>query len=316
MIFTTSSVPKHLTTYLPSKLQRIPAKALALTGLLLCAMNCPVQADDDRFKDVKISSTKLTETVYLFTGSGGNIGVSSGEDGVLIIDDQFAPLADKISAQLASIHKHPSSSQPKYIVNTHYHGDHTGGNAHFGQRGTILAHHNVLKRLSSNDKLSKSALPVVTYDEGIHIHFNNDTLKVIHLGPGHTDGDSVVHWQNSNVIHMGDLYFKDRFPYVDLKGGGSVIGYRDNIAEVLRVLPDDIQIIPGHGDLATKSDLRKFKHMLDDSINWMNEHIREEKSIETIQAAGMPEKYKDWGWRFITEKKWIDTLYQDLSQAK
>ncbi|MFC3185354.1 MBL fold metallo-hydrolase [Shewanella intestini] len=276
-------------------------------------------ADDDRFKGVKITSQKLTDNVYLFTGSGGNIGVSSGEDGVLIIDDQFAPLADKISAQLDAVHQQSpnagtTSSKPKYVVNTHYHGDHTGGNSHFGHAGTILAHHNVLKRLSANSDIPKQALPVITYGDSINIRFNNDTLHVIHLGPGHTDGDSVVHWQDSNVIHMGDLYFKDRFPYVDLKGGGSVIGYRDNIDTILHTLADDIKIIPGHGDLATKSELRAFKHMLDDNINWMQQQLAQNKSLEEIHAAGVPQQYKDWGWRFITEKKWIDTLYQDLSK--
>ncbi|QIR14463.1 MBL fold metallo-hydrolase [Shewanella aestuarii] len=265
-------------------------------------------ADEDRFKNVEINAQQLTDTTYMFIGSGGNIGVSAGSDGILIIDDQFAPLADKISASLNKI----QSGVPKYIVNTHYHGDHTGGNAHFGANGTILAHHNVLKRLASDDKTPASALPVITYSDHISIHFNQDTLEVLHLGPGHTDGDSVVYWQKNNVIHMGDLFFKDRFPYIDLKGGGSVIGYRDNVGKIVMKIDDNTQIIPGHGDLATKSELLKFKHMLDDSINWMKANINEGKSLEQIKAAGVPDKYKDWSWAFINADKWIDTLYQDL----
>lgn len=265
-------------------------------------------ADDDRFKDVTIKAQQLTDTTYMFVGSGGNIGVSAGSDGILIIDDQFAPLADKISASLNKI----QSGVPKYIVNTHYHGDHTGGNAHFGAKGTILAHHNVLKRLASDDKTPASALPVITYSDHISIHFNQDTLEVLHLGPGHTDGDSVVYWQNNNVIHMGDLFFKDRFPYIDLKGGGSVIGYRDNVGKIVMKINDNTQVIPGHGDLATKSELLKFKHMLDDSINWMKANINEGKTLEQIKAAGVPDKYKDWSWAFINADKWIETLYQDL----
>ncbi|MCL1142619.1 MBL fold metallo-hydrolase [Shewanella gaetbuli] len=287
------------------KLVKRTAITTVLSGLLFSSA---VTANDDRFKDVTITSTQLTENTYMFSGSGGNIGVSAGSDGILIIDDQFAPLADKITAKLNTI----QAGVPKYIVNTHYHGDHTGGNAHFGQHGTILAHHNVLKRLSANADTPASALPVITYSKNISIHFNQDTLELIHLGPGHTDGDSVVHWQQANVIHMGDLFFKDRFPYVDLKGGGSVMGYRDNVSAILDLINDDTKVIPGHGDLANKSELLKFKHMLDDNINWMRAEKEQNKSLEEILKAGVPAKYKDWGWRFITEEKWINTLYQDL----
>ncbi|MDO6610821.1 MBL fold metallo-hydrolase [Shewanella sp. 1_MG-2023] len=267
-------------------------------------------ADDDRFKDVTITSQKLTENAYMFTGSGGNIGVSAGTDGILIIDDQFAPLADKISATLNEI----QAGKPKYVINTHYHGDHTGGNAHFGEQGIIFAHHNVLKRLSAKEGTPKAALPVVTYSKDVSIRFNNDTLTLKHMGPGHTDGDSVVFWENDNLVHMGDLFFKDRFPYVDLNGGGSVIGYRDNVAKALTMMDKQTQVIPGHGELANKNDLMKFKHMLDDSINWMKKKLTQGKTLEQIQAEGVPAKWKDWSWNFITEEKWINTLYQDLKK--
>ncbi|MCC4832403.1 MBL fold metallo-hydrolase [Shewanella sp. 10N.7] len=267
-------------------------------------------ADDDRFKDVTITSQKLTENAYMFTGSGGNIGVSAGTDGILIIDDQFAPLADKISATLNEI----QAGKPKYVINTHYHGDHTGGNAHFGEQGIIFAHHNVLKRLSAKEGTPKAALPVVTYSKDVSIRFNDDTLTLKHMGPGHTDGDSVVFWENDNLVHMGDLFFKDRFPYVDLNGGGSVIGYRDNVAKALTMMDKQTQVIPGHGELANKNDLMKFKHMLDDSINWMKKKLTQGKTLEQIQAEGVPPKWKDWSWNFITEEKWINTLYQDLKK--
>ncbi|MEZ9235520.1 MBL fold metallo-hydrolase [Shewanella sp. 10N.286.52.A9] len=276
--------------------------------IALSLISTAVYADDDRFKDVQITSQQLTPTTYMFTGSGGNIGVSAGADGILIIDDQFAPLADKISQSLNKI----QPGQPKYVINTHYHGDHTGGNAHFGEQGIIFAHHNVLKRLSAKQDTPKAALPVVTYSEDVAIHFNNDTLTLKHMGPGHTDGDSVVFWKNDNVIHMGDLFFKDRFPYVDLNGGGSVIGYRDNVSKVISLIDKQTQIIPGHGSLATQDDLLKFKHMLDENILWMEKELTEGKTLAQVQASGVPEKWKDWSWGFITEKKWIDTLYKDL----
>lgn len=280
---------------------------LALT-MLASMMFTGQSFADDQFKDVTITSKKLTDTTFMFTGSGGNIGVSAGTDGILIIDDQFAPLAEKITASLNNI----QPGVPKYIVNTHYHGDHTGGNAHFGEKGTILAHHNVLKRLAADSKTSKSALPVITYSDRISIHFNQDTLDILHLGPGHTDGDSVVHWQKANVIHMGDLYFKDRFPFIDLNGGGSVLGYRDNVATILDRIDDKTQIIPGHGDLANKTELLEFKHMLDNCINWMKSEKAQGKTLTQIKKMGVPEEYKQWSWNFITADKWIDTLYNDL----
>lgn len=285
-----------------------PLKNISTCALIIGITLAGQSVADDRFKDVSITSKQLTESTYMFVGSGGNIGVSAGSDGLLIIDDQFAPLADKITASLNMI----QAGTPKYIVNTHYHGDHTGGNAHFGEKGTIVAHHNVLKRLSSDSNTPSSALPVITFSDHISIHFNQDTLDVFHLGQGHTDGDSVVKWEKANVIHMGDLFFKDRFPYIDLDGGGSVVGYRDNVAAVIAKIDDNAQIIPGHGDLASKSDLLKFKHMLDDSINWMRANKVNGLSLDEIKNIGVPEQYKTWSWAFINQDKWIETLYKDL----
>ncbi|ACA86111.1 MBL fold metallo-hydrolase [Shewanella woodyi] len=267
-------------------------------------------ANDDRFKDVEITPQQLTETSYMFTGSGGNIGVSAGSDGILIIDNQFAPLADKISAALSKI----QTGKPKYVVNTHYHGDHTGGNNLFGIDGVILAHHNVLSRLSGNTSYTPEGLPSITYHEGINIHFNGENLQLLHMGPGHTDGDSIVLWQDKSVLHMGDLFFKDRFPYIDLNAGGSVKGYRNNVAAMIRKIDDETKVIPGHGSLATRNDLIRFKHMLDASINWMESKLQAQQTLDEIQAEGMPEKWQAWEWRFISEKKWIDTLYNGLKK--
>ncbi|TVP16020.1 MBL fold metallo-hydrolase [Shewanella sp. KCT] len=282
----------------------------ALTSLLIGSYGISINslADEDKFAKVEITATKLTEHVYMLTGAGGNIGVSAGKDGLLIIDDQFAPLADKISAALADI----QAGKPKYIVNTHYHGDHTGGNGIFGQTGTIFAHDNVLKRLASNQDFTKQALPSITYDQGINIHFNGDTLSLVHLGAGHTDGDSVIFWRDAPVVHMGDLFFKDRFPYIDLKGGGSVLGYRDSVATILAKVDDNTKIIPGHGELANKQDLIKFKQMLDTSIDWMNTQLKSGKSLEAIKQHGLPNDLQGWGWKFISQESWIETLYNGL----
>jgi len=282
---------------------------IGLSALAMLALAQTSAIADDKFSDVVIKSKKLDNNTYMFIGAGGNIAVSAGDDGILIVDDQFAPLADKITAALNDI----QPGLPKYIVNTHYHGDHTGGNAHFGQTGSILAHHNVLKRLKADSSTPASALPVITYEDNISIHFNQDTLEVIHLGPGHTDGDSVVMWQKANIIHMGDLYFKDRFPYIDLAAGGSVTGYRENVSLILDRLDNKTKVIPGHGALADKNALLKFKHMLDDSINWMRGEIEMGHDLTTIKKQGVPAKYANWAWEFISADKWIETLYQDLA---
>lgn len=282
----------------------LKANALIL-GLLLSQFSFA-----DKFNDVEISKIKLSETSYMLTGSGGNIGVSAGRDGLLIIDNQFAPLSGKIIAALSGI----QPGLPKYVVNTHYHGDHTGGNNLFGMNSVIFAHHNVLKRLAGDTSYKTAGLPSVTYHEGTSIHFNGDTLHLIHMGPGHTDGDSVVLWEDKSVIHMGDLFFKNRFPYIDLKAGGSVKGYRDNVASMIRKINKDTKVIPGHGELATKNDLIRFKHMLDKSINWMESQLSSGMSLEQIKLEGIPKGKIDWSWSFITEDKWINTLYEGLKQ--
>ncbi|MCG9711732.1 MBL fold metallo-hydrolase [Shewanella insulae] len=279
---------------------------LVSASLLICCAGS--LAAENKFADVEISATKLSDHIYMLTGAGGNIGVSAGTDGLLIIDDQFAPLADKISAALADI----QPGKPKYIVNTHYHGDHTGGNGIFGQSGTIFAHDNVLKRLADDDALSKQAMPSITYDKSIKIHFNEDTLSLMYLPAGHTDGDSVILWRNAPVVHMGDLFFKDRFPYIDLKAGGSILGYRDNVATLLAKVDDDTKIIPGHGGLANKQDFIRFKKMLDTSIDWMNKQLTSGKSLDEIKQQGLPEELKAWEWRFISQETWIETLYNGL----
>ncbi|WP_299789636.1 MBL fold metallo-hydrolase [uncultured Shewanella sp.] len=282
-------------------------KILTLLSIT-CLLSPLVLADDDRFKDVAITPQQLTPTSYMFSGAGGNIGVSAGKDGILIIDNQFAPLADKISAALSKI----QAGAPKYVVNTHYHGDHTGGNDHFGMSGIILAHHNVLKRLSSNTNYTHSALPSITYHEGTTIHINDDSLQLLHMGPGHTDGDSVVLWDDQSVVHMGDLFFKDRYPYIDLKAGGSVEGYRDNVATIIDKIGPKTKVIPGHGELANRNDLVRFKQMLDGSIAWMERQLSDGLTLEQIQEKRLPKQWQGWGWSFISEEKWIATLYKGL----
>src|SRR5688572_15664773 len=201
------------------------------------------------FSRVEIKSTQVAGNVHMFEGAGGNIGVSSGPDGILIVDDQFAPLAEKIDAALQKLE---APGPLKFVLNTHWHGDHTGGNAFFGRKASIVAHANVRKRLAAKSDTAKEALPVITHEDGLSVHFNGEEIRMISLPPGHTDGDCVIHFTKSGVVHMGDQFFNGRFPFIDLGSGGDVAGYLKNVETVLSKLPEGVKIIPGHGPLATR----------------------------------------------------------------
>ncbi|MFS1701922.1 MBL fold metallo-hydrolase [Alteromonas sp. AMM-1] len=262
---------------------------------------------DDRFASVEIQSAHLAGSVHMLTGAGGNIGVSAGEDGVLIIDDQFAPLAPKISAALGEL----GNNTPSYVINTHFHGDHTGSNAFFhdNKGATIFAHDNVRVRLASDSSVATSALPVVTYEQGVKIHFNGETLHVFHLPASHTDGDSVVWFEQPNVLHTGDLFFNGLFPYIDLGAGGTVAGYIRSVEVLLDRIDEDTKIIPGHGPLATKQDYQAFLAMMKATLAFVNAQKAKGMSVDEVVEAGLPDEWQSWNWNFITEEKWIRTLY-------
>jgi cyclase len=260
--------------------------------------------------DVEISTTHLNGSVYMLSGAGGNIGVSAGADGILIVDDQYEPLAEKISAALVDINAKPL----KYVINTHYHGDHTGSNAWFYRikQVTLFAQDNVRKRLLADPKVTAQALPVVTFEQGIKFHFNDETISVIHFPAGHTDGDSVVWFEKANVLHAGDLFFEGRFPYIDLEGGGSLQGYIDNVAKLISQLDDSTKIIPGHGQLADKADYQKFLDMILKTSNYVKQAKTSGLSLEALIAEGLEPQWHSWGWEFISEKRWIETLYKEI----
>ncbi|MFQ5639921.1 MAG: MBL fold metallo-hydrolase, partial [bacterium] len=240
------------------------------------------------FSKIIIKTEKVAGSVYMLQGSGGNIGVSFGEDGVVMIDDQFAPLSDKIKAAIQEL----GGSHPRFILNTHHHGDHVGGNANFSKEGTLIAHTNVRNRLMDE---SKEAWPVITFDESLAIHMNGEEIRAIHYPNGHTDGDAVIYFTGSNVVHMGDHFFVGRFPYIDLDGGGDVAGFVRNVEKIMQDLPPDIKIIPGHGSLATLDDLKTFHNMLLETTGYIRAQIGAGKSSDDIKSAGLPEKWNSWG---------------------
>ena len=275
----------------------------------------PQQLD---FSKVEIRTEKAAGSVYVLFGAGGNIGVSAGADGVLIVDDQFAPLADKIRAALKPL----SPGQLRFVLNTHFHFDHTHANPVFGREALLVAHANVRRRLSVettvlNQKyppLPKEGLPVVTYDTTVSLHFNGEEIRVVHFPAGHTDGDSVVFFTASNVIHMGDDFFAGRFPFIDLDNGGSVEGLTRNVAEVISKAPAGVKIIPGHGPLSTVEDLRAYHSMLVETTELVRTRLRSGRTLEQAKAEGLPDKWKEWGTGFINTQDWIGIVYRSLQQ--
>lgn len=282
--------------------------AFILSTLLATSLSTHALSQD-RFANVEVKATAIKGAVHMITGMGGNIGVSAGEDGVLIIDDQFAPLAEKIAAQLGEL----GSDKPKYVINTHYHGDHTGSNAFFHSHkgATIFAHENVRIRLASDEKVKPEALPTVTYEDGIKIYFNGETVHVMHLPVGHTDGDSVVWFEQPDVLHTGDLYFNGMFPYIDQGAGGNVEGYMESVQHLLTKIDDDTVVIPGHGNVSNKAEYAAFLEMIRSTFNDVKTQKAKGQSLEDIKAAGLADKWKSYHWNFITEEKWITTLYND-----
>ncbi|MBA3355933.1 MAG: MBL fold metallo-hydrolase [Pyrinomonadaceae bacterium] len=291
--------------------------AVLALSIFLCAPHAYTQED---FSKVEIKAEKIAGNVYMLEGRGGNIGVSVGSDGILIVDDQFAPLADKIKAALKTL----GEGKLKFVLNTHWHGDHTGGNVVFGPEAPIIAHDNVRKRLSTEQRIEvfkttvpaspKEALPVITFGQSLSVHFNGEEIKVIHFPKGHTDGDSVIFFTGSNVVHLGDDFFAGRFPFVDLGSGGSVEGLAKNIGEILGKLPAGAKLIPGHGPISTADDLKLYHRMLVETTDIVRKKLAAGKTLAEIKTEGLPEEWKSWGTGFIKTDFWIETIHTSLSK--
>jgi cyclase len=292
-----------------------------LVAVLFALAASAAFAQQPDYSKVEVKATKVAGTVYMLTGAGGNIGVSSGEDGIVIVDDQFAPLAPKIKAALAGISDKPI----KFILNTHYHGDHTGGNEVFGREAPIIAQENVRKRLQSGTTFGtrvtppapKNALPVVTFDHKVTVHVNGEDIRAIHFPNGHTDGDAVIYFTQSNVVHMGDDFFNGGYPVVDLENGGSVRGMIADIEQILPTLPADVKIIPGHGPLGDKASLRAFADMLKATSGAVAAGIKAGKTLDQLKTDNVLAPWNDqWGKVFIKPDRFTETLYNDLTMKR
>jgi len=298
----------------------------AIAGLLM--WTSVAVAQDQDFSKVQIKVTKVSGNIYMLEGAGGNIAASVGEDGIVIVDDQFAPLAEKIQAALKNL---GITDKPvRFVINTHYHGDHTGGNAPFANTGsTVIAQDNVRKRLENGGKsgiggssvrdvppATKAALPVITFEHDVTVHLNGEDIRALHFPAGHTDGDAVIFFPKNNVVHMGDDFVRYGFPYIDVASGGSVQGMMAAMEKVSAELPADVKVIPGHGALSNLDDVREFVKMLKETSAAVQKGIDEHKTAEQMKQEKILEPWKKWSGDFIDSDKFVDTLYNSLTGTK
>jgi len=284
-----------------------------------------VTAQEEDLSKVQIKVTKVAGSVYMLEGAGGNIGVSVGDDGIVVVDDQYAPLAEKIQAALKGVTDKPV----RFILNTHYHGDHTGGNAFFQKQAPVIAHDNVRKRLEAGGPAGnlgsismdhkpapKEALPILTFDHDVTVHLNGEDLRALHFPSGHTDGDSIIFFPKSNVVHMGDDFIRYGFPFIDLAAGGSVDGMIAAMEEVVPKLPPDVKVIPGHGNIANLDDVRTYSKMLIDTRAVVEKGIQQKKTLDQLQQEKFLEPWKKYSGDFVSSDAFIETLYNDLTGKK
>lgn len=290
-----------------------------LSVLIIAIVSATTLAPQD-FSHVEIQTHKVAEGIYMLMGEGGNIGVSVGEDGVFVIDDQFAPLANKVRTAIEAL----SDKPVRFVINTHWHGDHTGGNQAMAESGAIIvAHANVRKRLQS-DQFIKSfnihtpaspaeALPVVTFEEGVTFHWNSQTLDVKHIASAHTDGDAVIYFKEANVIHAGDLYFNGIFPFIDAGSGGTITGVIAGVDQVLAESDSQTKIIPGHGPLSNRAELQAYRDMLNTAYMRLKALKQEAKTIDEIVAAKPLEDLDaEWGDGFIPMDNWVRIILDGM----
>ena len=253
--------------------------------------------------DFQYQKTEVKGAISILHGAGGNIGVIQSDEGLLVIDDGFVFNSGQLESALAAY-----GDAPRYVLNTHWHGDHTGGNATLGDDATIVAHENVRVRLAA-EPAPEVALPDFTYKEGISIHFAGQEISAVHFPVGHTDGDSVIFFEPEHVVHTGDLFFAGAFPFIDPGSGGSVAGYTANVAAVIELLDDDTVIIPGHGPISNLDDLKGFHSMILETTDTVKAFKVAGKSMEEAQTEGLSSKWDGWGEGFIDESRWINILW-------
>jgi len=310
------------TVWRPNEMTRVRVGVALALLLLVCAT---ARAQEQDFSKVQIKATKVAGNIYMLEGAGGNIAASVGEDGIVIVDDQYAPLAEKIQAALKNL---GITDKPvRFVINTHYHGDHTGGNEPFANTGsTVIAQDNVRKRLETGGTAGnggslkmevkpapKAALPIITFEHDVTVHLNGEDIRALHFPAGHTDGDAIIFFPKANVVHMGDDFVRYGFPFIDVASGGSVQGMIAAMEKVSAQLPGDVKVIPGHGGLSNLDDVRAYTKMLRETSAAVQKGIDEHKTLEQMKQEKILEPWKKWSGEFIDADKFIETLYNSLT---
>ncbi len=296
----------------------LPAFPAALALLVLPLVLHPSPAVAQDFDDVEIRTTQITESIYMLQGSGGNIAVSAGDDGTFMVDDQYAPLTERIQAAIAGFADEPV----EFVINTHWHFDHSDGNENFGRAGAVIVSQENSRRRMESDQFvpvferhqeaySEEGLPKITFEESIRFHYNGDTIDVFHLGPAHTDGDAIVHFRDANVVHTGDVFVQYGLPFIDQPNGGSIDGIIRAVEEIAAITDDETVIIPGHGDLAGRDELLAFGDMLATIRDRVQEQIDRGRSLEEVIASDPTAGYPEQG---IETGAFVELVYASLRE--
>ncbi len=297
-------------------------RTLGIVGISFFLAVLAAAAQEQDLSKVQVKVSKVAGNVYLLAGAGGNIGACVGEDGVVLVDDEFDPLGSKILAALKGI-----SDQPvRFVINTHYHGDHTGGNAYFQKNAVVIAQDNLRKRLQAGGvagnggsirmprkPVAKEALPIITFDHDLTLHLNGEDIRVLHFPAAHTDGDSIVFFPKSNAVHMGDNFVTYGFPFIDVDSGGSINGMIDAVEKVVAQLPADVKVIPGHGPVSSLEDVRAYLTMLQGTRDAVQTALRQGKSLEQMKQEKILDAWKKYTGEFISEDAFLETIYNSLT---
>jgi cyclase len=295
-----------------------------LIAMFSLALTFNAAAQTPNFDAVQIKTIKVAQNIYMLEGQGGNIGVSVGDDGVLLIDDQFAPLTPKVLDAIKSITDKPV----RFLINTHYHWDHVGGNENLGKAGVLIfAHDNVYKRMTTNQVVRimkqnippypKAALPVVTYNDAVTYHINGDDVTAYHIPPAHTDGDSIVRFHYANVVHTGDVFASGRYPFIDVENNnGSVMGIVRAMDKLIPTLDDFTKVIPGHGPVSTKKDVIAYRHMIHTIGTRVESLVRQRKTLQQVLAAKPAREFDEQWGRFRKTDEFVEIVYYGFAPYK
>lgn len=289
-------------------------------SIILLGFGFAAQAQNN-YDKVEIKPIKITDNIYMMMGAGGNIGFIKGEDGALLIDNEFAPLSDKIKAAVQA----EGGGDIKMLINTHVHGDHTGGNENFKKWGvTIIAHDKVRDRMMKESKgradavvppRDKAAWPVVTFPDRMNLHWNGEDLELYHFFTGHTDGDIIIKFSKANVFHLGDMYVQYGYPFIDVNNGGGINGFVSSLDKILPLLDDNSKIIPGHGELATKKDVQVFRDRIVEIRDAVASALKKGTKVADVANLPIASKYDaEWGKGFVKGKDFVMMVAENLSK--